>query len=173
MDSQNYYLQEYPNDFRVNILKKVKDYLTDTFDESTQRTVDDIAIRHRNLTQSPAGFRFKKQHFTHSQNQDEPEYKLQLLHPSLEDEFEIHLANWAAQRERQRKVDKTVGAALNIMGNTADLREMLPECIHCILPAADSVQLYLPVEKILKFKDQHADTLDLIKVQLVMKSLKG
>jgi len=134
--------------------------------------VDDFALKHRNLTRSIAAFRLGLKHYQHQLVYSQP-FQCKPLHSSLVDDFKDHIASWDVHLDRQHRVDSILVSAFNLMGNTNDLRELLPECIHPTLPLPDSSYPSLSKEKIYKFKETHKETLKLISVQVVIKSIKG
>lgn len=163
---------KYDLDFRTKILNKIIEYITAAVEKSKQEKVNEIALQHRERTGSVAGFRFRKKGYRHQLVSD-PCFKLKPLHPGLVDSFLPHLEDWERHEGRQHEVRNFLIHILNIMGNINDLYNLLPECLHSVLPDCDAEIGTLSEERVKQFTEEYRQSIQQIKVQIVMQTLKA
>ena len=166
------YQRNYPLRYRIQLLDSIRIYINTTAAHNRQRTIDEISLSQRKITNGIAGFRYRGIVYNHTL-QDAPSFKLKLLDTSLEQSFIGLLTNWQANEDRASEVDSALITALNQMHNVNDLYEMLPECLHNQLPTKDADGADMTQDEVNNFAVEHTDGIALIKYQLVMKSLKG
>ncbi|QPG06934.1 hypothetical protein IT774_07475 [Salinimonas marina] len=162
----------YSRYFAINIKNGVADLILNAFNESKQNIIDRVALKHRELTGTLAGFRYKREAYSH-QNVKAPGFKFKPLHPSLVNEFTDHLDEWQRHEARQLSAESVIIAALNKMKTVADLYHLLPDCVHSALPDKGEDYSTLSQEAIDEFKHQHEEELKLIKLQLVLNTMKA
>jgi hypothetical protein len=172
MEESNYNTHNYPTNFKVTALNKIKSFLLTSFYNNKQKIIDEFALKHRKETASIAGFRLEGECYLHQLVYAQP-FKCKPLHYSFVSEFTDYIDSWNTHLDRQHTVDNILISAFNLMGNTNDLHKLLPECIHSTLPLLDSSKPTLSIEEINSFKELYSETLKLIGVQVVIKSIKG
>lgn len=170
MNLHNPLRKQYNFEFRFRVLTQITNHINETFEKQKQTIIDDIALQHRDVTNTKAGFRYHGKTYFHRLL--EFSYAYTRLHPSLHKTFDTHLTNWDKHQERELVVKNTVTNALNLMGNINDLYSLLPDCIHSVLPPQDGDEPTLSTQHFDQFKAENEHGLKTLKVQLVMKTMK-
>lgn len=151
----------------------MRKFILDTFEESKQKIIDRISLLQRDKTDSVAGFRFRGEPFVHSLNNLQP-YQLRRLHASLVDEFQAHVDEWERHTYRQHEVNGYINRVLNKAGNSSDVHLLIPDCIRPALPERiQSVEPTLLTTEVSEFREKNAEGEKLLKMQLILNTLKA
>jgi hypothetical protein len=170
--TQNCHSHKYVGSFKADILAEIEKLLLEKYMAGKQKVIDETALKHMKLTGSMAAFRQDKVLYVHQIVNVQPFQTLR-LHPTLVEQFNEQTFVWGVHVDRQHLVRAVIISALNTMGNTRDLRELLPECVHSVLPAFDSDECHLTPLEVAEFKTTNATNLSLISFQLIMQTIKA
>ncbi|AYA64280.1 hypothetical protein [Alteromonas sp. RKMC-009] len=162
---------DYNRDFKVGLLQLLRNHLTETFYKSRQNTINRIAVRHNELTQTKPGFRHNKTPYFHESLTALP-FQLKRLHESLRDEFDMHLEDWTRLWSYVGEAEVALIQVLSFMGNINDLYELLPHSLHSQLPGKDGTSPFRNKEELEDFKNTHAQQLKSIRLVLAMKTMR-
>ncbi|KXJ59493.1 MAG: hypothetical protein AXW14_15445 [Alteromonas sp. Nap_26] len=166
--------QHSPNRYwKVEVQGQIQKFILDAFHASRQKVVDRISLVHKEKTNSVNGFRFRGEPYVHSLNNLQP-YQLRRLHASLVEEFQAHFDEWERHSYRQHEVNGYINQTLNKANNSTDLHLLFPSCVHSVLPEKlDSVEPSLNPEEISQYLEESAEGVRLLKMQLILNTLKA
>ncbi|WP_269519517.1 hypothetical protein [Alteromonas sp. BMJM2] len=159
--------------WKAEVQSSIRDFILDTFEESKQKVIDDFSIRQRDKLNSVAGFRFRGEPFVHRLNNLQP-YQLRRLHKYFVEDFQAHADEWERHALRQHEVNGFINQALNKAKNNSDLYLLLPSCVHTALPERGEEEYpSLMTEQVMQFQSDNEEGVKLLKMQLILNTLKA
>lgn len=156
--------------YKINVLDSVISFITENYNNNCQKIINELALAQRELVQTKAGFRYKKDVYRH-ELETAPKYQFKLLHQELLPKFETYLDQWSTFDARLEACKAMLITALNLVKSTKDIFLLLPECLHSVLPQATE-HTTLTTTQVETFHNQFKQEIQQIKVALLINSIK-
>lgn len=179
--SKKYYRSDVPpvkyygSEVKNYILTGSKEFLVNKELKRKVTITDMFCSRQEDLTGNPLGFRYLNCYYVHSENPFVSQWRLNVLHPSLHEDFDKELTLRKIYDKRLAISINVITSALNFMGRTADLNYLLPSCITSVLPSLvrhPDAECSLTPEGIEAFITTHQKDLQILKEHFVMQHLQ-